>query len=62
MILYFTLQHDVKMSELLVLGELKAKMLVKQYEELKAAGRLQKHLEKRRRKRANKDRKKLRLN
>lgn len=37
---------------------MKAKMLVTQFEELKAAGKLQKHMEKRRRKRAAKDRKK----
>lgn len=39
-------------------GEQKAQELVKQYEELKSSGKLNKHLEKRRKKNVARDRKK----
>lgn len=42
----------------LISGEQKAQDLVKQYEELKKAGKLNKHLEKRRKKNVSRDRKK----
>lgn len=40
------------------IGEQKAKDLVKQFEELKNSGKLNKHLEKRRKKNLSRDRKK----
>lgn len=42
----------------MILGEKKAQDLVKQFEELKKAGKLNKHLEKRRKKNLSRDRKK----
>lgn len=45
--------------DLLYIGERKARELVKQYEQLKDTGKLDKHLEKRRKKVASRDRKKL---